>query len=227
MEEKPPPWLAMSHVLLAGCQSAPAGRTARAAAKPEFELESLDVVAFLGMAKSVEDHQMLQMVGPAIEDHLLATKTPFVLLPEQEVVNRMSREGAGPLCREVINFWRDSRKVDKLKTKELCAKLGAQAILVGDITDWMQNQALPDEDEPSYTRVSASLAIYSAETGRRVWRTRKTIYEKAQQLQGAAPSGRFTDTAGGSITGRKASEPPRYENVIPRLAETLAKTLAR
>lgn len=229
-------------LIAAGCQSGSGGGAAKITAESGFQLKSLEVVAFLGLAKGISDEQSVPIMEPIVEDHLMAISPPFILLPIREVEARAAREGARELYKEVTDFWRDRGKVDKRRLEELCAALGVQAIMVGLIEDWTQVEAVPEADQQAYTRVAASLSIYPAETGRRAWRARCTEtveaegYGASMVSSGDQESGRGrsggSKSAGRGVdlrfddTRRSGWDPPRFEDVVPKVAKALAVALS-
>ncbi|MCK4303706.1 MAG: hypothetical protein KAY24_05660 [Candidatus Eisenbacteria sp.] len=217
-----------------GCKSG-AGSAATVMKSPGFNLGDLEVLAYLGLGSSVEDAMAVAMMGPVLEGHLQAAPHDFVILSASECARRASLDGVQELHRDVLDFWLDHKKVDKLKMQQLCSILGVQAILVGVIEDWIQSRGSTAADEAAHTQITASLSIYSAATGRREWRARSTVMRAAQQFEtsdrdtgrGSRMSGIGSkrDMAGLSANLRSGSAPPRFEEVIPEVAAELAEAM--
>jgi len=227
--------IAVFFLFLSGCQSSAPGRNSRQRSRPAevkkeaFDIKTIGTVAFLGMAKSIQENDVIEMLQPVVEDHLMAHQNPFVLLDSHEVASRANRFGVTPVYMDVVDFWQDKKKVDKHKLQELCEKISADAILVGNIEEWLQSRADAGTDQASYTQISARFSIYLAQTGRKVWDHKVTEILEAE-LTDTGLTGQ-TDLSGGSgVAGRglkahRNTDPPKYDDVIIRVAEELAKSI--
>lgn len=193
-----------------------------------FDLSTLTSVAFIGLASSVQAKDVVPQIQPLLEDQILATEHPFVVLNRNEVETRINREGAQTLFAEVLDFWMDKKKVDKFKITQLCEKLMVDGVILGNVVDWMQSQAKYDAENPSYTQISTSLSIYLGETGREVWKISATKILEAEQLDSRSDQ---VDLSGGSgstgrgMKSRKVGDPPKFDQVIPYVAQELAEAL--
>ncbi len=219
---------------LFGCQSAPERGPRRivrqSAAKEEaYELKNLGTVAFLGLSKSVQEKDVIKLLEPVIEDHLMASSCPFILIDSHEVTTRTGRFGVSTLYNDIVDFWQDKKKVDKFKLQEFCEKISTDAILVGNIEEWQQSRAIAGSDEPSFTQISARFSIYLAETGRKIWEHKISEILEAEVIDAGGTT--QTDlSGGGGVAGRglkahRNTDPPKYDDVIIRVAEELANAI--
>ncbi len=231
--------LALTGCQTAGTGGAGGGSAARIFADPGFQLENLEAVAFLGMGQSVPDELATRIMEPLVEDHLLAITPPFMIMPAGEAHRRASAEGCGDAYRSLVDFWKDAKKIDKFKLEEFCAAVGVQGVLVGTISEWSQTRAMPDADEPAATRIAARLCLYTADTGRRVWQARHEQVFEAQQLDGTEEAARHGEVFEGISSGARrrgtgtgplrqtGADAPRFEEVAPEVAHTLAIALLK
>ncbi len=216
---------------LSGCQSAGGPQPAAATATPsEFDLSTLKLVGFMGVAQGgTVDKLAIPIFEPLLERQLAASALPFTLVPLQDLEAQARRHGVLEDFRAIGSFWRDQQKVDKMMLQRFCGTLGMQGILVGSLREWMQVEAAPNADEASYTKISAGLAVYEAQSGRRVWRTRSTKTVEAVQLQGDEDAIEREDPAGARFVGgmRTGSDAPAVEDVAAKVAEALAQALIK
>ncbi len=211
-----------------GCQSSGGPRPGAAPAETEFDLASLKVVAFIGVAPGgTSDKQAIPVFEPLLERRLAGAAPPFILLSIQDGEARARSQGVLEEFRAVSSYWRDQQKVDKLQLQRLCGALGIQGVLVGGLREWMQVEATPNSDEPSYTKISAQLAIYEAASGRRAWRTRASRTVEATQFQGNEDATARENPMGTGFVGglRTGSDAPRVEDVSALVVEDLVQAL--
>ena len=225
------PWLVgvALIVTLVGCQSAPPGGSSASSSKPKssyaVDWDSLKVVGYLTLGSSAADRVALEMMEPRLENEFLKLDLPFVLMRPSEVAAAASRHDLGTVHGEMVDYWRDSKKVNKLKLQAICEALGLDAVLVANIDEWAQVQAVPGSTEPSFTRIAVTTEIWQPETGRRGWRERTSERWEAEQLRtGDADTQR--EQHGIAPSERVGSEPPRYEEVADKLALRAAEALA-
>ena len=215
-------------LLVVGCRSGTGagGGAAKVTTLPDFKLDSLKVVAFVGLGHSVTAENCVDILEPILEGHLLGAQLPFVMLPKPEVAARANRAGAANVYREVSDFWRDSKKVDKFKLEELCSAVGAQAILVGSIDEWERTErASWNADEPAYTRITARMCIYPSETGRWAWRARVAKTVEAETYEGSRSTSRPDGSA--AISTHGGADAPRFEDVSVAVAKDLTAAIAK
>ena len=217
-------------ILLVGCQSAPMSggsvkSTAKSKSKYAVEWDSLKVVGYLALGSSAADRLALEMLEPRIETEFLKLDLPFVLMRPSEVTSAASRHDLVTVHGEMVDHWRDSKKVNKLKLQALCEALHLDAVLVANIDEWTQVQAAPGSTEPSFTRIAMTSEIWLPETGRRGWRKRTSERWEAEQLR-TEDADTQRESHGIAPSERVGSEPPRYEEVADRLALKAAEALA-
>jgi hypothetical protein len=226
---------------LIGCGGTSSGLSARPAsrqrttnrpasnnAEKAYDISKLNTIAFLGLSSSVQAKDVVPQLQPVLEDLIMATEHPFVVLDRNEVNTRVRREKAQVLFDDVIDFWMDKKKVDTFKVSELCKLLMVDGILIGNITEWMQSQAAFDAEDASYTQISTSLSIYLGETGREIWNKTATKILEAEKLDSRTDQVDLSGgggAAGRGMKARKPGDPPKYDRVIPYVAEELAKAL--
>jgi len=217
-----------------GCQPRNTGPLVTITRTPEFHLDSLKSVAYLGMGSSVPDPLAVQLMEPAIQSHLLAATCPFLLLRLDEVERRVRIAGADETFRAVRDYWRDEKKIDKFKAAELCKILGADGILIGCVVDWLQVDAASSAQQVASTRVIASLSLFPAGEGRPAWRAEvsHTVESQARE-QGTrdpyaqtARSRELQKAAGVQARSRtRDAGAPGFEDVVEAVATALVKAL--
>lgn len=228
-------WLLLT-IILVGCQTGPAPSAQHGSRRAKAKLHELELssVAYLGLSKSaVADETALRLMEPVVEAQLLSKPPTFVLLPPTEIEARVARTGCQETYRAVLSLWRDDKKVDQLKMRDFCEAVGVDAILVGTIDEWMQSRASGSMNEPAYTKVAATLRLYLAGEGRYAWRKKEShtieflAIDQESVEQEAYAGG--SSASGSRDLGRvrsSAGDPPRYEDVIPIVAEALARALS-
>jgi hypothetical protein len=163
-------WLLLPLLAIA-CGTSGKRVTADVMRTPEFQPDSLQTVAFIGLAAgSMGGEEALLVMEPLLETQLLAASAPFVVLPRDEVERRAALQGGRQTLKAVRDYWRDSKRVDKFEIAKLGAQLSVRAVLLGLIDEWGQISASQGSGEAAYTRVGASLTLYSVRTGRSIWR---------------------------------------------------------
>jgi hypothetical protein len=222
-------------LVVSGCQSAgsPQPSAAPSSAAPSsasFDLATLKIVAFMGVAPGGSgDKLAIPVFEPLLERGLQGATLPYMLLSFQDTEARASGQGAAQEFRDISNYWRDQQKVDKLKLQRFCDAMGIQGILVANLREWMQVEAPANSDEPSYTEVSAQLSIYDGATGRQVWRTRSTRTVEAEQFQGNEVATSRDDPMGSGYVGgmRTGSDAPDMVTVSTTVVEDLVEALVK
>jgi len=182
----------------AGCRTRTEEPLTEVIRSPDYRPDSVGTVAYLGFAGGTSGEAARTMMEDLVEQRLLASQEVFVVLPRDEISRRARAEGVEELLGEVRDFWRGSRKIDKLKTGELCAALGTRAVVVGVVEDWIETGSARGSSESPYSRVAATLEIYSAETGRRLWKARSS-----QTLEARALEGSLQEEHEGTVRGRE------------------------
>lgn len=222
-------WLPLA-LVASGCQSAGGPQPKAGLVQAEFDLASLKVVAFMGVAPGgTSDKQAIPVFEPLLEQGLAGAATPFILLPFRDGEARARSQGVLEDFRDISSYWRDQQKVDKLKLQRFCSALGIQGIAVAGLREWMQVEARPNADEPSYTKISAQLAVYDAASGRRVWRTRSSRTVEAAQFQGNEDATARENPMGTGFVGglRTGSDAPRVEDVSALVVADLVQDLVK
>jgi hypothetical protein len=217
-------------LVVPGCQSAGSPQPSAQPGRTSFDLASLKVVAFMGVAPGgSHDKQAVPLFEPMLERQLAGITPPFVLMSLQDTETRARSQGLAQEFRDIGNYWRDQQKVDKMKLQRLCDALGIQGILVGGLREWMQVEATPNSDEPSYTKISAVLSVYDAASGRRVWRTRSSRTVEAALLQGDEDATARDNPLGTGFVGgmRTGSDAPPVEDVAALVVGDLVDALVK
>jgi len=178
-------------VCLVGLLAAPIGCRQQAAGDPvtqiapstDARLDSLKTVAFLGISSNAS-REAIQTFERLIEQQMTSGGQKFTIMGLAEVDRRAQSESESGLIDEVRGFWQRSAKVDPLRLPALCQALGVDGILVGTIDEWTEAAAARGSEQSPYTRVTASLEIYSGKDGKRVWseRSSKTEEEEAMPI---------------------------------------------
>lgn len=216
---------------ISGCQSAGGPQpAAAAAAREEFDLSTLKLVGFMGVAPGgTVDKLAVPVFEPLLERQLAASTLPFALISLQDVEAKARRQDLLEDFRAIEGFWRDQQKVDKLMLQRFCGALGMQGIIVGSLREWMQVEAAPNSDEASYTKISALLSVYEAESGRRVWRARASETVEAVQFQGDEDAVAREDPMGTGFVGgmRTGSDAPAVEDVAAKVVGELTRALIK
>jgi hypothetical protein len=231
-------WLIPMTCLLAvsgACRQRTLDPVTQIIASPDFDPDSLGAVAYVGFSRGIADAEDRELFEGLVEGQVMAGEQAFAVLPRDEVRRRAQLEQAGDLLQEVRDFWRDSQKVDKFKTAELCAALGTSGILVGLIEEWTEFDTAQGSDQAPYARVIASLEIYSAATGRRIWKARtshtvegKTIPRDAEDSRSAALTEHERELKRRSETIRSSQrdqQAPAIEGVASAVAASLSQAL--
>ena len=217
-------------MLLAGCQSAPMDGAPAAASKSRsryvMDFSTLKVVGYLGLASSAADIHALEILAPRLEQAVATQELPYIIMRPDQVAATAARFDVGGLHKEVLDHWRDNKRLTKLDLQELCETLGFDALLVANIEEWSQTEPTVGSTDASATRISVVMEMYSAETGRRGWRERcsKTL-EAEQPLSEAANTGR--QAHGIARLSGAGTEPPRFEEVADMVVEVVAAKLAK
>ncbi len=232
------PVLMATLALLSGCQSASVGGKApgppagvsSSASKPRASLavdfSHMKVIGYLGLASSAADITAIEILGPRLEQELIGQEYPFMLMRDEQVAAAAGRFGLAGLHQEMVDYWRDRKRVNKLKLQELCAALGIDALLVANIEEWAQIEPTVGSTQAAATRISVILEIYAAESGRRGWRERvSTTIEAELPASSTANTGRQDHGIARVTTA--GVEPPRFEEVGDILAARAAETLAK
>ncbi|MBM3317996.1 MAG: hypothetical protein FJY75_09100 [Candidatus Eisenbacteria bacterium] len=157
--------------LLLGCQAGPKRGVAQVTLSPAYHPDSLGAVAFLGVARGSAAGESAQRAMEAlIEEHLMAARAPFAILPRDEVERRVAAAGGRETLAAVLAYWRNDKKVDKFELMKLGGMIGAEGVFLALVDEWSQDAASGGEGLAANTRVSASLSLYSTVSGRRIWR---------------------------------------------------------
>ncbi len=164
-----------------GCRPASEGPVTEVMRLPGSALDSLETVAFIGLAAATVENTAVPIMEAILETELLAAQRPFVVLSMEDVERRARVRGCADLLYDMRSFWRDEKKVDKLKLAQLCEQLVVQGILVGQILEWEAVRPAPGSGDEAFTRVSANLALYVPETGRAAWRARASYSMRPEQ----------------------------------------------
>jgi len=228
-----PAFLTLLMLCAMACQPRPEGPLIQVLRSSDFHPDSLDAVAFLAFSGGMAGDAAVQVVEPILEDQLLGQGYPFVVLPRRELSRRAQAEDVGPLLGKVRDFWRGSQKVDKFKLAELCAAVGIQGVLVGQVDDWIQVKASEGTGESSVTRVAASLAYYSAANGRRAWKARAAETVASESLEQDITDARELTSRGRERLRAKTVQSaarklpaPDFDVVARSVAAALAAALA-
>jgi hypothetical protein len=227
--------LLVAVVLLLGCQTGSKRGLAKVMQTADYHPDSLQVIAYIGAgATSVAGDDARALMETLFEDQMLGTALPFVLLSREEVERRVAANGARTALDAVQRYWRDAKKVDKFEVAKLGAAVGAQAILLALVDEWGQIDASQGSGDASYTRVGASLMLYSVATGRCLWRAKEAETMKSESLEQDMGGGSEQNTARSRELRRSAGvqsldrgpAAPRFEVVGAAVAATLVQALA-
>jgi hypothetical protein len=223
-------WIVLLTVL--GCRPPTHEPVTTVTRSPEFSLDSLRAVAYLGMASSVPDPRAVPLMEPAVQRRLLAADLPFVILRLDEVDRRVRSLGATETHRAVCDYWRDAKKLDKFKAAELCRVLAVDAILIGTVVDWLEVDAAASAQNASSTKVIASLSLFPAGAGRSAWQAQVTHTVEMQETSRAAEATyterlqRERERRSPALQGREErGETPEPEDVVESVAAALVAAL--
>lgn len=229
-------------VVVPACQKRAAGPTVRVAAAPGFDLAQYPVIGFLGLGKAVAGEDAIPVMEPIFEAALQEGSLPeaLVVLPREEVARRARAQGAAAVYNDVLDFWRDAKKVDRFKLDDLCTAIGVDALLVGSVEDWTRNEISWGAEGTSFTRVSLSLSLFACGSARSVWSARcsemiESVEHEPSDIMGAGvPQGaeRVARRTGGMDPGAERAQravppPPPFEEIGPVVAAALVAQLGR
>jgi hypothetical protein len=200
---------------------------------PGFQIDSLGLVAFLGMGSSVVDPLAVAMMEPAVQSRLLAAPLPFLLVRLEEVERRVTVTGAGEEYRAVRDYWRDSKKLDKFRAEELCRKLGVDGLLLGTVVDWLQTDAVDGAQQIASNKVIARLCLYPAGAGRPAWQVQVShVIESTEHEQRPTDASQQSirqhelERAPGSQVRDHGPAAPGFGAVVDAVSEALVEALA-
>jgi hypothetical protein len=229
------PCVLIAVVLLLGCQTGSKRGLASVMQTADYHPDSLQVIAYVGAgATSVAGDDARVLMETLFEEQLMGTALPFVVLSREEVERRVAASGASASLDAVRRYWRDAKKVDKFEIAKLGEATGAGAILLGLVDEWGQIDASQGSADASYTRVGASLMLYSVASGRSMWRAKKAETMKSESLEQDMEGGSEQRTARSRELRRSAGvqslergpAAPRFEIVGAAVAAALVQTLA-
>ena len=228
-------WLAALVCLLIGagaCRTRTEEPLTQVIRSPGLDPDTLGAVAYLGFAAGTSGETARTTMEDIVERRLLATPTAFVIMRRDEIARRANADNAGPLLAEVRDFWRGSGKFDKFKLADLCAALGVRAVLVGMIEDWVEAGSAKGSSDVPYSKVAATLELYSADTGRRLWKARSSQSAQTQALEGSLEAEHATTVQGRERmrsqtvqATQRGQEAPAIEGVAEQVAAALEKAL--
>jgi len=200
---------------------------------PDFQMDSLKSVAYLGMGSSVADPRATAMMEPAVQRQLLTATLSFILVRLEEVERRVTVNGAGEEYRAVRDYWRDSKKLDKFRAEELCRKLGVDGLLLGTVVDWLQTDAADGAQQIASNKVIARLCLYPAGAGRPAWQAQVShVIESTEHEQRPSDASqnsirqRELERAPGSQVRDHGPAAPGFDAVVGAVSEALVKALA-
>jgi hypothetical protein len=221
---------------LAGCQSGPKRGTANVVRTPAYQPDSLGTVAFLGLARgSAAAEDAPREMEPLLTAQLAAAALPFTLISREEVERRLATPEDVQTLGAVLTFWNDDKKVDRFELMKLGERTGVGGFLLGVVDEWSQTQATSGGGNAAMTRVGVSLTLYSAATGRSVWRADAAETLEATATLGGVEIGSESNTAmnrqrqqhGATVRGlERGANAPEFVEAGGLVAAALVQALA-
>jgi hypothetical protein len=206
----------------------PGLRPATAILSPEWDALNIQSLGFVTVGSSVGDEVARQMVEGIVEGQLSSNQDRFVVLGVQTARGRAAAAGAGDVFDRLVKAWHSQRMADKFLVESLCAKMGVDGLLFGELSEWKREKIDATEEGSSYAQVGMRLVILSGKTGMSVWEAQKMIRQDTQVYTPGSDGGAAsTDPASyGARAQRSAGvtpEPPRPEDVV---VDVLASIMA-
>lgn len=186
---------------------------------PDWDSLSIQSLGLVTVGSAVGDEVARQVVEGILEGQLASAQDRFVVLGVPAARGRAAAAGAGDVFDRLVKAWRDERVADKFLVEGLCAKMGVDGLLFGELNDWKREQVAATDEGTSYAQVAMRLVIFSGKTGMPAWEAQKTIRQDTQVYTPdtdvlGGPGGPAGAGARAQRSSGRAPEPPRPEDVV-------------